>query len=202
MENTENVTKLVPKGKTPPAAAPKQQTAAPSWETMTATERLDVLRDGQAVLFEQLHMTLDQIQGLKTHITEIYKKIHAIVKISEDGKSVSNATLKETVEEYNVDALKKKTKELLDAGLMQPSEVSTLNSFVAGRLIGKDGNVISPRTQVMVNQVAGDDLQCVLNKKVGDKTTLAGGSTFIVEEVYEITNLAETPEAIEEQPQA
>ena len=171
------------------------------WNTMTATERLELLRVNQLTVIETLDNFMAQLSSMAQNLTSLTRKVNAIVKISEEGKSLSNSTLKETVEEANVEVLRARTEGLVSSGILLKSDITTLNSFVVGIVANAEGEIMNPRLQMMVKQVVGQDLEVLLDKKVGEKATFLSGGIFEIQEIYDIQKIEQaasvTPEQVE-----
>jgi len=213
---TANVTKLTPKAKTAPVAAnvssKRKASAAPTtaptapkmpdapemdWDGLSATERLEALRDNQIILMDTVQNLLNQVNAMVGSLQSMSKKVQAIIKVSEDGKELNGQTLKETVEEFNVEQLKAKVKAMLDNGLMVATDLSDeLETFIVGRIEDKDGKILNPRMQTLINQIMPEDMPAVQNKKVGDKGELSSGAFFVMEEMYKPVEII-APEAAE-----
>lgn len=175
--------------------------AVNDWNTMTATERLELLRVNQLTVIETLDNFMAQLSSMAQNLTSLTRKVNAIVKISEEGKSLSNSTLKETVEEANVEVLRARTEGLVSSGILLKSDVTNLNSFVVGIVANAEGEIMNPRLQMMVKQVVGQDLEVLLDKKVGEKATFLSGGIFEIQEIYDIQKIEQaasvTPEQVE-----
>jgi len=196
MENNQTPTKLTRKS---PLNTPELQKAPSPTQTqderLTATERLNILEDNYKKFAEILLGMQNKINSQADEIVRLRRNIAAIIKISEDGKSLSGKELKSTIEEANINMLKDRVNKMLEAGLLLAADEVKIDSFVVGHQKDKEGKVVNVRLQLPTSVLMDTDLAAILGARVGQSVNFENGTVFQVEEIFTIIEMpAYTPE--------
>ena len=160
----------------------------------TATQRLEDLENGLMTIYQTLDAVARDVLASKEAIKLLNNKLDAIVKATNSGSQLTDEVLSEIMVQNNIDDLKQKVTNLLNAGFLVSQEAVELNSFIVGRDVKDDGSVINPRIQFALRAIEDEAIRNkLLGAKAGDTLTLEEGKAmFQVMETYLIQNPNQT----------
>ena len=168
----------------------------PQQKQPSAKERLEILEQGSASLFQLNDMVVKDIDNLKKALQLINNKIDAMAKASVAGEELSDEVLNRIMIENNVRDLAGKVAALVQQGILAPEEQVSDNAFVVGQELDNDNNVTNPRLQFSIRALKADMQAKILGSKVGDTLKITENLQFKVSESYKIQQppQASTPE--------
>lgn len=164
---------------------------------LTATQKLEALENTVADLSKKLDSTVENLlmvgQELDRTNEELRKaneRILASIVASEKG-GLSLANVNKILMDNQVESLKGVVEKLKENKLLEETDGTVGDaSFVVGRELDTEGNVLSPRVQFSVSSLQEEAKLKVLGKKVGDSIS-EKDRTFEVTEVYNISRKVE-----------
>lgn len=153
----------------------------------TATQRLE---DAEQVLLQAIqtiNMQSRDILTLKDAVKLLGNKLDAIVKASVGGEPLNDEVLSRIMVENNIEELKQKIVNLVNAGALTASEVTTETSFIVGEETDEFDEVVNPRLQFAVTALNPEARIKVLGAKAGDTVSFGDNTRGLrLLEVYEI----------------
>ena len=160
----------------------------------TATQRIEDLENGLMTIYQTLDAVARDVLASKEAIKLLNNKVDAIVKATNSGAQLTDEVLTEIMVQNNIDDLKQKVTNLLNAGFLVAQEAVDLSSFIVGRDVKDDGSVINPRIQFALRAIEDESIRNkLLGAKAGDTLTLEEGKAlFQVLETYLIQNPNQT----------
>jgi hypothetical protein len=166
--------------------APKKATTP---KKLTASQRITALEEAVGITRTNDEMIAQEINSLRQSFIALSRRLNAIIKSGETG-NISNDSVNSIITEENVVELEGKVKLLLEKNAIVKSETGEIkaSSFVVGRELDKDSNVINPRIQFAVQSITPEAQESVLGKTLGDviENNLGDGLSLEVTEVYDI----------------
>lgn len=167
----------------------------PAQKQPSAKERLDLLEQGSASLFQLNDMVVKDIETLKKAVQLINNKVDAITKASLAGEDLNDEVLNRIMIENNVQDLTNKVNALVQQGLLVSEEQVSDNAFVVGKEINPDGTVINPRLQFAIKALKPEMQAKILGSKIGETVKINETLSFLVSQSYKIQQpQAPTPE--------
>lgn len=160
------------------AAQPKRNAA----DTIKALENLLMNQN------EQINVLADEIDRLRQLVTALGKRLNASIQAAEDGQLTGDSVNKIILQE-NVKELEGKIKYLIEQGVLKKNNDAPITdkTFVVGRTVDAEGNVVDPRVQFAVGSIDKEVQGKLLNKKAGELVSYEDGEpNFEITEVYEI----------------
>lgn len=164
--------------KTEQAAAPKRNAA----ETIKALENAFMSQN------QQINVLADEIDRLRQLVGALGKRLNASIKAAEDG-GLSGDSVNKIILQENIKELEAKVQFLIDQGVLTKNNESPISeqTFVVGRTVDAEGNVVDPRVQFSIGSLDKEVKQGLLNKKAGEIIAYEdGGPSFEITEVYEV----------------
>jgi len=166
----------------------KDKKNQPQHKKLTAAQRIDALENLVAHQSEQIAILADENDKNRSFIGSLARRINATIQVAENGSLTENAVNRLILDE-NVKELESKLQYLVERGVLERDLEGpvTEKSFVIGRDMSKDGNVVNPRIQFAVGSV-GDHLKTqFLGKKLGDTVQNSEDETsFEITELYKV----------------
>lgn len=160
---------------------------------LTAAQRLEQVEAQLAnltnVFSKQIQILADENDRNRSLIFSLSKRINAVITAAEKNslhaEEVNKILLDDTVKE-----LESKVQYLVNMGvLVLNNELEISNqSFVVGRDLNAEGEVINPRVQFAVGSLDENLKSKFISKKAGDLLDNEDGTAFEVQQVYEIVN--------------
>lgn len=160
------------------------QQAAPK---KTAAQRLDQLENALMSLYGAVDNMARDLTTAKEAVRLLGNKSDAIVKLIARGEDLTDESIAAVMVENNIDELKGRVNQLIEAGVLVAEESVTETSFVVGREIDNEGKFINPRIQFALKAMPAPTQKAILGSKPGDVVVIAEGkSKFEVLETYKI----------------
>lgn len=161
----------------------------------SASERLDGLEETALGILKALTSLSQEQETIKEAIRLLSNKLDVVVQLQNAGKELSADNISVAMVQNKADQLERNTAQMVQNGLLVKSETVNDNSFVVGREVMDDGNIINPRIQFVVNS-AQDSLKAkLLGAKVLDKILVEEGKAKLeLLEIYSI-NEPQAPQA-------
>src|SRR5690606_5845637 len=116
-------------------------------------------------MIEVMAEEMDKIQQSQIALA---KRLEATLKVAGEEGGLSEDRVNEFVVSQQVKEYKDKVDLLVSQGVMTATEEVGDNSFVVGKEITKEGEVVSPRTQASIKSLPEEVVKALLGKKVGD----------------------------------
>ena len=167
---------------------------------LTAAQRIEKL-EGQLLSASQSFTAMaGDIDTLRQTIAALARRLNATIKTGEKG-AISNDLVNELLVEENTVELAEKIDFLKKQGVLVEAEKSEIhdNSFVIGRELDEEKNVINPRIQFALASIHPEVKDLLVGKKVGDVITNNKGDGLLLE-VIEILDIAQKVEKKFEEP--
>lgn len=153
-----------------------------------ATETIKALENSFMAQSQQIQILADEIDRMRQLIAALGKRLNASIQAAEGGNLTGDSVNKIVLQE-NVKELEGKIQFLVDQGVLKKNDESPITdqTFVVGRTIDTEGNVVDPRIQFSVGSIDKNVQNKLMNKKVGETVTYEDGEpNFEITEVYEI----------------
>lgn len=161
-----------------------QQAQAPK---KTASQRIEELEQAMMSMYSTANNMARDIMTMKEAIKLLGNKVDSIVKASERGEELNDDTLSKIMIENNTAELATKVQTLVQQGFLSKADSITEESFVVGKEVDDDGNVMNPRLQFAMKGLQDVLRSKIVGSKAGDILTLEEGKLkFEVVEVYDI----------------
>lgn len=171
----------------PQAAAPAPQAAAPAKHN--AVQKMAALENAFIQQNQQIEILADEIDKLRQQIIILNKRINASIQASEEGglngESVNRIMMNDSIKE-----LENKITYLVQQGVLVKNNDAEISekTFVVGREVDAEGNVVNPRVQFAVGSVDKSLQDKLASKKAGAVIEHdANEPRLEIVEVYEIT---------------
>ena len=166
-------------------------------QKQTAAQRIEGLENALAGTQRNTQILAGEIDNLRQTIGALARRLNAAIKSGETG-TLSNDSVNEIITQENILDLKGKVDLLVKEGVLQSStkEINQM-SFVVGRELDEEKNVINPRIQFAVKSVVPEMVNLLLGKRVGDVVTNEKGDGLLLEvtEVFDIVEQGAEKEA-------
>jgi len=172
------------------ASTTAAKTVAKSSVKSNASQRIQALEDLVLNQDRKFNILADEIDGLRSLINALNKRLNAAIKAAEQG-GLSGEAVTRLIVEDNVKELEEKVTMLVEQGLIAKSESGKIGekSFIVGREISEEGNVVNLRIQFALPVIQDKTLKDkLLSSKLGDimKPEKEGELSLEIMEVYEI----------------
>ena len=180
----------------------KKQAVAPQ-QKLTAAQRIEALEGMNMAANQNIRVLAGEIDNLRQTMGALARRLNAAIKVGENG-SLSNDAVNGLLVEENTQELKGKVDYLVGQGVLKQSEKGTVGekSFVVGRELDEDRNVINPRIQFALASLIPEVKDLLMGKKAGDVIKNESGDGLLMEvvEIFDIVDTVEKnlSEAIEE----
>jgi len=138
---------------------------------LTAKERIDALEAHALEVNDRFGAVVNEFERLKGIILSLGKKLNATIAAGENENGLSNDTVNKIMTEENVDKMKVQVSMMIEHGYLVESGdgVVVENSFVVGRELDEEKNVVNPRIQFSMAHIDNDKTkEKILNMKVGE----------------------------------
>jgi hypothetical protein len=167
---------------------------------LTAAQRITQLEETNLADNQNMQILAGEIDNLRQTMAALARRLNASITAGESGE-ISNDAVNKLLIEENTAELKGKVDFLIEQGVLEESKAADIHerSFVVGRELDEDKNVINPRIQFAVASIAPEVKELLLGKKVGD--VVQNKDDGINLEVVEILDIAQKVEKnLEEAP--
>lgn len=171
------------------AAQPPKQNAA---------QKLEALENAFMQQNAQIEILAEEIDRLRELVVALNKRLNASIQATDTGTSVNQIIMDENQKE-----LKAKIDFLVEQGVLQRDDNQQIDeqTFVVGRELDQEANVINPRVQFAVNTVDNSLKSALMGKKAGDVVAYDEKEPSLeVTEVYKITPPAKNKNYENQQP--
>jgi hypothetical protein len=169
---------------------------------LTATQRIEGLEAALSGANQNVQFLAQEIDKMRQMITSLARRVNATIKAGENG-SVSNEAVQNLLVEENVQELKGKVDFLLDQEVLKPTSKKKLHdrSFVVGRELDEEKNVINPRMQFAIASLNKEVKEKLKDKKVGDfvENFSGDGLSLEITELYDIAEEKKQSKKFEEE---
>ena len=156
---------------------------------MNAAQKIDALENLVVGHGQQIKMLGDEVNKLRNSIVSLSRRLNASIQATD-----SNDSVKKIIVEENVKELEGKVQFLVDQKILIKSDESVVvdKTFIVGREIDKDSNVVNPRIQFAVGSLPEEMKSKMMGHKVGD--VIETGSNELKLEITEAYVIAEPPQ--------
>jgi hypothetical protein len=165
----------------------------------TAAQRIQNLEDTLLGSLKALSAVNNEHETIKEALRLLANKLDSVVKLINSSQELSDANISTVMVQNKADQLAQNTASMVQNGVLTQSETIEANSFVVGREVEDNGNVINPRIQFTVGSAQENLRAKLLGAKVLDKILVEEGKAKL--EVLEIYSINE-PSAPQSAPQA
>lgn len=153
-----------------------------------AAETIKALENAYMLQKQQIDILADEIDRTRQMLTALNRRLNASIKAAEDG-ALTNDSVHKIIVNENIKELEGKVQFLIDQGVLVKNNETLITdkTFVVGRTVDSDGNVVDPRVQFAVGSVDQEVQDKLLAKKAGEVVPYSDGApNFEIVEVYEI----------------
>jgi hypothetical protein len=172
---------------------------------ITAAKRIEMLEQSNANLKKMIEILAEELDKLSQGVVSLGKRFDASLNVAAQGE-LNDAKVDEYLMNQQIIEFKNKVDLLIQQGVLVSAETITdENHFVVGKEMSKEGQIVSPRTQVAVNSLEAKIKEQLIGKKTGDLIEFDEDKlSFLIDEVYSInqvekdTKLEDAPEATQE----
>lgn len=170
---------------------PKKQTAA---------QRIEQLETANLAGNQNMQILAGEIDNLRQTMAALARRLNATIKAGESG-TVSNDAVNGLLVEENTIELQGKIKFLKEQGVLVDAVAEDIHarSFVVGRELDEEKNVINPRIQFAIASIVPEVQDLLLGKKVGD--VVQNPDDGINLEIVELLDIVQKVEKNLEEPQ-
>ena len=160
-------------------------------QKLTASQRIEALENMNMSSNENIRILAGEIDNLRQTIGALARRLNATIKVGESG-SINNESVNDLLVQENTLELKGKVDFLIEQGVLETSKKGQVGekSFVVGRELDEDRNVINPRIQFALASLIPEVKSLLMDKKVGDVIKNEAGDGLLME-VVEIFDIAE-----------
>lgn len=169
---------------------PKKQTAA---------QRIEALETQLLGAGQNFQVLAGEIDNLRQTMTALARRLNASITVGEKGE-ISNDAVNQLLVEENTSELKGKVDYLMEQKVLEEAKESDIHerSFVVGRELDEEKNVINPRIQFAIASIAPEIKALLIGKKVGDVVQNSDdGINLEVVEIFDIAQKVEKEVAVE-----
>jgi len=156
----------------------------------TASQKIKALEDKLMSHEKNFLILADEIDGLKTVISGLTKRLNATISAGEAEEGISNKSVNDLIVQDNVKELKGKIDFLLEQGVLEKPEEgikTAQDTFVVGREVDEEGNTVNPRVQFAIGSLDPELQKQLIGFSVGDKILLREGDPQLeVSEIYKV----------------
>jgi hypothetical protein len=169
-----------------------KETKKKATQTVTASQKIDMLEKTTSTLRKMIEVMAEEMDKIQQSQIAMAKRLEATLKVASDGE-LNETKVNEFVINQQVKEYKDKVDLLVSQGALGESEEVNENSFVVGKEVSKDGEIISPRTQASIKSLPEDVRKALVGKKAGDLVSFGDDKlAFMVDEIYTINQPKET----------
>ena len=161
---------------------------------LTAAQRIEALEQQFMGAIQNNQILAGEIDNLRQTMSALARRLNATIKSGEVG-AISNDAVNSMLVEENTAELKGKVDFLKEQGVLEDAKAKEIHekSFVIGRELDEESNVINPRIQFALVSVIPEVKEMLMGKKVGDVVKNEQGDGLLLE-VVEILDIAEQVE--------
>ena len=157
---------------------------------LNATQRLAAVEQLMSGYDSKFNIIADELDKLSAYVNNLTRRLNATIQAGEDG-GITSDSVKQIIICENVKDLEGKVDMLQQNGVLSRNDEMVIadNSFIIGREIDDEGNVVNPRLQFLVGSIEQSYKEGLLGKKLGD--TYKGKDSSITLEITEIYEVAD-----------
>jgi hypothetical protein len=135
---------------------------------MTANEKLNFLTNQLGRLNQVVAMLGRENQELKLALTQLDKRVLAMLRAGDAGAITTNA-VKNIMVDDAASQMESTVSKFVEQGLLarNDQEIIGEDSFIVGRELDKEGNVSNPRVQIIVKDADEKVKTALIGSKVG-----------------------------------
>ena len=136
---------------------------------MTANEKLNFLTNQLNRLNQVVNILGRENQELKLALTQLDKRVLAMLKAGDAGVINSNA-VKNIMVDDAASQMESTVAKFVEQGLLSRNDLEIIgeDSFIVGRELDKEGNVSNPRVQIIVKDADEKVRLALTGRKVGE----------------------------------
>jgi hypothetical protein len=124
---------------------------------------------------------------IKDALKLLGNKVDSIMKASQQGLALNDENISKIMLDNNIEELKGKVANLVNQGILAPTDTVGANTFLVGSENEAGGKVVHPRVQFTFGSLEKDLQEALNGKKKGDIVTFKEDKLrFVVQEVYSI----------------
>jgi len=146
---------------------------------------------------DKLNILADEIDKVGNGLKAVSKRINAVAEVTDTKDEVGKLMIDSAVKE-----LESKVEEFVGLGVLERDDVQPITdkTFVVGREVDADGNVVNPRVQFATASINKNLQDKLLGSKVGDLVSFEEGQPqFEVLEMYSIKEIKKDVEFQDEE---
>jgi hypothetical protein len=176
-----------------------KETKKKQTQTVTAAQRIEMLEKTTSTIRKMIELMAEEMDKIQQSQVALAKRLEATLKVAGSESGLSENSVNEFVINEQVKEYKEKVDILISQGVMTATEEVGDNSFVVGKELTKEGEVVSPRTQASTKSLPEEVAKALLGKKVGDLVSFGDEKlAFQIDEVYDIAPPQEKQVNLEE----
>jgi hypothetical protein len=162
---------------------------------LNGTQRIEILERqviklGQ-LIDQQVVILAKEIDTLREVIVKLNQRINATIQAGEGG-SLSNDVVDNIMIKNDIKKMETDVEYLVKSGVLKKDNETpaTENTFVVGRNVDKEGNIVNPRLQFAISTLENEEIKKMfIGAIVGNviKAQVEGDSDIEITELYSIT---------------
>lgn len=171
-----------------------------STKKMTAAQRIEHLEGTIMGIYKNFDILANDIDQLRNTITGLAKRLNATIEAAESG-TVNNEQVNNIIIQQNVEELKAKVEFLVEQGVLKKSEENVVgeNSFVVGRELDGEKNVLNPRLQFAFATLNETGKELVKGKTLGDLVKNENNDGHLeITEIFDVVDKLEKDVSVED----
>jgi bisphosphoglycerate-dependent phosphoglycerate mutase len=158
-------------------------------KTVTAAQRIEMMETTTSTLKRMIEVIAEEMDKIQQAQIALAKRLEATLKVAGEDGGLNEDRVNEFVVNQQVKEYKEKVDLLISQGVMMATEKIGDNSFVVGKELTKEGEVVSPRTQASTRSLPEEVAKALFGKKVGDLVSFGDEKlAFQIDEVYDIAS--------------
>lgn len=160
----------------------------------TASQKIEDLEKAVMSGFQVSNNMARDIMIIKDALKLLGNKVDSVMKAACNDEKPTNEVISRIMLDNNIEELRLKVVNLVNQGILVPSDAVTENTFLVGSENEATGKVVHPRIQFTVSSLEKELQDQLIGKKVEDIITFKEDKLrFVVKEIYNIV----TPKAPE-----
>jgi len=178
--------------KTVKATKTTEAAATPTAPKRNAAQTIAALENAFMSQNQQIQMLADELNRVRNIITSLNKRVNASIQAAEEG-SLNGDSVNKIILNENMKELEGKVTFLVEQGVLTKNDDKEISeqTFVVGREIDAEGNVVNPRVQFAVGSIEKTIQEKLLSKKIGAMIQFGDTDPKLeITEVYEINQPA------------
>lgn len=166
---------------------PTQKQAQKPNQHRSAAQKIADLENAVMSLYGVADSLAKELGTVKAAMKLLNNKVSAVVKASDRGLPLNDATLEQIMIENNCEELAERVQKMVESGVVVAEESVSPNSFVVASELDENDKVLSPRIQFALKAIKEEYQTKLVGAKVGDVLLVEEGKLKVkILESYKI----------------